>query len=401
MFKDYNKYLSASLKVYLFVLIFIFILKMMGFDYFGIDINNQIVIQIQQILERYKLIEVSYFIVLMIYQYLMTSIIVKDNTKKLKIFNLLTIPSTALLQHAKSIYVNSPVMFICEMVYIFVLCKIYNKETKTKDIIKKLLIILFLQFISYITRGKMDTLYESNYVSNLILNLDYFMMLLIYQNIEMKGGISCQDTVGSSLQKKNHLKNLLKRLQINLHNFNRLKKVEKLTIIIYSILSILWNTFTLIMIFIIAKINGTLIECIFITSAFWITKHTFGKAFHLKSMIQCFIISNATYYVLNRITTPLGISILVPIMLGVGLSYITSKFTKKLYKPLYRGMPKELFDESILKVEDKDSMKYKICYEYYIEKKMAINLSMKYHYSEAGIRKILKVINKKIKELNK
>ena len=118
-------------------------------------------------------------------------------------------------------------------------------------------------------------------------------------------------------------------------------------------------------------------------------------------MFQCFIISNATYYVLNRITTPLGISIIVPIMLGVGLSYITSKFTKKLYKPLYRGMPKELFDESILKVEDKGSIKYNICYEYYIEKKMAINLSMKYHYSEAGIRKILKIINKKIKELNK
>ena len=399
MFKDYNKYLSASLKVYLFVLIIIFILKMMGLDYFGIDISNQKAIHIEQILERYKLTEISYFIVLMIYQYLMASIIVKDNSKKLKIFTILTIPSTALLQHIKSIYVNNPLMFICEMVYIFVLCKIYNKETKAKDIIKKLLIILILQFISYITRGKMDTLYESNYVSNLLLNLDYFIMLLIYQNIEVKGGISCQDTVGSSLQKKNHLKRSLKKLQTNLLNFKKQSKVERLTTIIYFVLSFLWNTFTLVMIFLIAKINGTLIECIFITTAFWITKHTFGKAFHLTSMIQCFIISNATYYVLNRITTPLGISIVVPIMLGVGLSYVTSKFTKKIYKPLYRGMPKDLFEETILKVEDKNSIKYDICYEYYIEKKMAINLSMKYHYSEAGIRKILKIVNKKIKEL--
>lgn len=399
MFKDYNKYLSTSLKVYLFVLIIVFILKMMGLDYFGIDINNQKVIYIEQILAKYKLTEVSYFIVLMIYQYLMTSIIVKDNNKKLKKFTLLTIPSTAILQHIKSIYVNNPFMFICEMIYIFALCKIFNKKTKAKDIVKKLLIILLLQFISYITRGKMDTLYESNYVSNLLLNLDYFIMLLIYQNIEMKGGISCQDTVGSSLQKKNHLKNLLKKLQTNLHNFNKKEKVERLTIIIYLILSFLWNIFTLVIIFLIAKINGTLIECIFITSAFWITKQTFGKAFHLKSMTQCFIVSNITYYVLNRITTPLGISIIAPIMLGVGLSYVTSKLTKKLYKPLYRGMPKDLFDEYILKVEDKGSDKYNICYEYYIEKKMAINLSMKYHYSESGIKKILKIVNKKIKEL--
>ena len=47
------------------------------------------------------------------------------------------------------------------------------------------------------------------------------------------------------------------------------------------------------------------------------------------------------------------------------------------------------------------SLKYNICYEYYIEKKLAVNLYMKYHYSEAGIRKILKMVNKKIKELNK
>lgn len=94
-------------------------------------------------------------------------------------------------------------------------------------------------------------------------------------------------------------------------------------------------------------------------------------------------------------------SIFVPVLLGVGLSYVTSKLVKKIYKPLYRGMPKELFEETILKVEDKNSINYNICYEYYIEKKIAINLSMKYHYSEAGIRKILKVVNKKIKELNK
>ena len=40
MFKDYNKYLSVSLKVYLFVLIIVFILKVVGLDYFGLDINN-------------------------------------------------------------------------------------------------------------------------------------------------------------------------------------------------------------------------------------------------------------------------------------------------------------------------------------------------------------------------
>ena len=46
MFKDYDKYLSISLKVYLFVLVIIIILKIVGLDYFGIDINNPIMIKI-------------------------------------------------------------------------------------------------------------------------------------------------------------------------------------------------------------------------------------------------------------------------------------------------------------------------------------------------------------------
>ena len=146
-------------------------------------------------------------------------------------------------------------------------------------------------------------------------------------------------------------------------------------------------------------LNDTFIECIFIITSFWLSKRAFGKAFHLKSMIQCFIVSNITYYILNRITTPLGISILIPIMLGVGLSYVTSKLVKKTYKPLYRGMTKEMFEETILQIVDKDSLKYKICYDFYINKKSDLSLSMKYNYSVVGIRKIKSRINDKIKEL--
>ncbi|MBQ7094469.1 MAG: hypothetical protein IJN84_08135, partial [Clostridia bacterium] len=100
------------------------------------------------------------------------------------------------------------------------------------------------------------------------------------------------------------------------------------------------------------------------------------------------------------ITTPLGISIVIPIMLGVGLSYVTSKLVKKTYKPLYRGMPRELFEETILKVTDKNSMKYKICYDFYINKKSIISLALKYNYTESGIRKIKDRINDKIKRLD-
>lgn len=53
MFKDYDKYLSTSLKVYIFVLMIIFIMKIVGLDYFGLDINNQIIINITEFLKNH------------------------------------------------------------------------------------------------------------------------------------------------------------------------------------------------------------------------------------------------------------------------------------------------------------------------------------------------------------
>lgn len=185
---------------------------------------------------------------------------------------------------------------------------------------------------------------------------------------------------------------MLKNLQENYSNFKKYNKQDKATIIIYSIFSLTWNIFTLVVVLFMAKLNDTFIECIFIISSFWLSKKVFGKAFHLKSMIGCFILSNATYYVLNRIITPVGISILVPIMLGVGLSYITSKFVRNI-KPLYKGMSEEEFENTILKVVDKDSDKYKICYDFFIKKENAISLGYKYNYTESGIRKITYRIN--------
>ena len=242
----------------------------------------------------------------------------------------------------------------------------------------------------------------NNQVADMILNLDYVLMMLItYKLYFQKGEIICtyQVEVSSFLQKLTNLRKLPKRLQRNWHKFKQLQKVDKITFVIYFALTLLWNIFTVVVVLLVATLNDTFIECIFILTSFWLSKKEFGKAFHLKSMIQCFIVSNITYYILNRITTPLGISILIPIMLGVGLSYVTSKLVKKTYKPLYRGMAKELFEETILKIVDKDSLKYKICYDFYINKKSDLSLSMKYNYSVVGIRKIKSRINDKIKEL--
>ena len=407
MFKDYDKYLSASLKMYIFVLIIVFILKLVGMDCFGLDLNNSTIISINNFCLKWNLDAWVSFINCFITFYIMFSLNVNENSKKVKKLVIFTFPITIAVKYS-GYFVNEFIYFIIQFIYMFILIAIFQKKVNIKMFWRYIKIYLFLsiiQLISTVCRGQDFNYVEYNFIVSTLMSLDYLIMLIIIHKLYFaKGGILChhyqEAEVGFSLPKKMNLKNLLKRLQVNLHKFKELPKQERLAISIYMFLSLLWNTLSLVIILLVANLNHTFIECLFIITSFWLSKHTFGKPFHLRSMIQCFIVSNLTYYVLNRITTPLGISIFVPILLGVGLSYVTSKLVKKTYKPLYRGMPKDLFEETILKVVDKDSLKYKICYGFYINKKSDLALSFEYNYSLAGIRKIKDRINAKIKELN-
>ena len=406
MFKDYNKYLSTSLKVYIFVLVLVFILKLIGMDYFGLDINNPTMLKINNFVWHFKIREIWYIFTLWLYAYIIISIVSRKKGKKQAIIAILITFINAITILTIKYQMNQLLIYIFDFSLLLVGC-ILSSNDNFKQITKRTIICLLIntifQIISIITRKGNIQIKQDDFVTLFILNFDYILLMLIsYKLYFMEGGKKLCGTaeVGLSSLKKIRLKSLLKRLQKDLHKFRSLPKVEKLSISIYIFLSLLWNTFSLAIILLIANLNHTFIECLFILTSFWLSKHAFGKPFHLPNMIYCFIVSNLTYYILNRITTPLGISIFVPILLGVGLSYITSKLVKKTYKPLYRGMPKELFDESILTIVDKDSIKYKICYGFYINKKSDLALSFEYNYSIAGIRKIKNRINDKIKGLN-
>ena len=407
MFKDYDKYLRESLKVYLFLLIIIFILKLVGLDYFGLKLDDPALIKISNYLSNTHWGDLYYCITIYIQGYILICL----STNKRKLYKEALILTIVLYLPQCLLNVFYKIDWIYEiwcLIIMFGFPVFINRKENKKETIKRTILCIILsniyQLISMTTRSMWINQNHNNFLADCLLNIDQLLMLAITYNIYfMKGGkLLCgeEQEAFSSLLKKNHYSTLLKRFQKNYSNFKKLNKQEKATIIIYSILSLFWNTFTLVVILFIGKLNDTFVECVFIITSFWLSKKVFGKPFHLKSMAQCFIVSNITYYILNKITTPSGISILIPIMLGVGLSYITSKLVKKTYKPLYKGMPKEEFENTILKIVDKDSDKYNICYEFFIEKQNAIYLSHKHNYTEAGIRKITSRVNDKIKALN-
>ena len=156
-------------------------------------------------------------------------------------------------------------------------------------------------------------------------------------------------------------------------------------ILLYYLLTLFWNVFTIILIIFIASINNVAITILFILFAFIFNKGKFGKALHLKSAFWCFIISNVSYYFISRLTLPIGTSYLVPILIGVYMSYFTSLIVKYTTKELYRGISEEELKE-ICKLKGVDQYKIEFLTDIYCNKMNYVQLHFKYKYSIDRLR---------------
>lgn len=395
MRKDLDKILSSTLKTYFIILIGIFIVKLFGVDYFGLDTRNEIIAWIDDFINRFHLEMVWYGITLYIYQYIIFSITCVDNSKKMKIYTLCTLPIAIILQIIKSNVNNIPLFSVIDLLWLFMFSMLYIKIIK-RDKIEKynvsnywiycILNIIF-QLISVFIRSININVDNTNFIMSFVGNIDYIILSIITHILFFNiGGKSLWDGVVSSFS---HLLALLKSFPTKLQNFylnNKSKsRFEKISDSIYIPLFILWNIFTLMVVLFIATLNHTFAECIIILCSFWINKRTFGKAFHMPTAFSCFIVSNLTYYVLNRITIPAGISLIISVILGIALCYITSKFVKT--KKLYRGMSLNEYNSNVLDLYDEESVYYQIGKLFYVDRYSEQWIATKLAYSVPSIQK--------------
>ena len=111
----------------------------------------------------------------------------------------------------------------------------------------------------------------------------------------------------------------------------------------------------------------------------------------MKRASDCFIVSNLVYYILVRVCISINISLMVPIILGILLSYGTSLLVKYNEFKLYRGMPEE---DLIMHCKTCNLNKYDtdLMVDYYCKRKTDVQLAMKNHYSVEAIKKQKKKI---------
>jgi len=317
-------------------------------------------------------------------------------------------PLSCGIKIAKTIYNGNPIFVIIDALYLFILSICYillvkrNKFDKNNvsNYLSLVVMINFFQIISAITRN-VPSLSTNDFVISNLLALDYLVLLLMsYKLYFIKGGKNlCGMVLGFSSDLLISLKKLPIKLQQSYQSRKPKETDNELANKIYLVFFWLYNFFTVAIVLFIATLNDTFIECIFILSSFWINKGVFGKPFHLKKASTCFIVSSLSYYILNRLTFEIGISFLVPVILGISLSYITSLFVaRKENIYLYRGMPIDDFYNLITKVTSNQEY-INICKMYYIDKETIVKIAIMFNYSEIRIKQIKKKINDDIREL--
>lgn len=404
MKKDLDKILSSTLKTYFIILIGIVVVKLFGFNYFGLDTSNEIIIMIDNFIKTFHLELVWYAITLYIYQYVIFSITCVDNSKRMRIYTLFTLPIAIIIQIAKT-NINCPYLFtIIDLLWLFMFSILYIKMVKRNKIEKYnvsnywiyCVVNMIFQLLSMFIRN-IEIVNSHGIIISILLNFDYILLSIIsYKLFFDMGGKSLWDWVVSSFS---HLRTLLRTLPTKLQKFylnNKAKsRFDKISDCIYIPLFLLWNVFTLLVILFIATLNHTFVECIIIATSFWINKKTFGKPFHMKTALSCFMVSNLTYYCLNRITIPNGISLIVSVSLGIALCYITSKFVKS--KKLYRGMSIEEYDKFVLPLYSINSTYYEIGKLFYVERYSEQWIANKLSYSIPSIQKKKYELKNKVK----
>ena len=382
------------------------IIKLMGFNFFGLELENQVLNAVSDFLGNNTMFNDLIGLICLYINYFIFYRLCCENSDS-KIYHMFAI-NIALINMIIQMNVlnyggDSTGLFylVLSIATLIIPCWCIDKKFKLKKPFTNLfLILIYQELVTFLSSTAFQEEFQPLY--SFLLNFDFIILLTItyYLHLKMRGSdYKClveEHQNGAFLSSV--LKTSLQRLQENFQSFSNKNRQEKAEVIIYIILSVLWECFTLGMLLLVAILNHTVIECLFILTSFLITKTTFGTPFHFRSAWACFIVSNLTYYMLNRVTLSINISFVVPITLGILLSYVTSKFVKKANRKLYRGIPK---DELLEICKDLTKLEQNILMDFYSNRYNSVALSIKYHYSEKSIYNHKRAALDKLKEQSK
>lgn len=406
MNKNFSKVCIRTILTYFVIISVIVLLKITDIDYFGIKYDNNMINKFAEFVVSHKLENIWYSITLYIYTYMILSVSCKDNSKQMKIYALIVTLVGIPFKFFTNTIQNNYLRYLFEFAFLLIPPIIYNKSFK---ILKQIVLFLIINTIFQVITGfckNVDVKDFNEFITNVMFDIDYIIILILfyYYYFERKEVKDLWEMVAGYLLDLlrgftqlpvlflESLKHLIYGLKKQLNTIKKVlksktrEKIDNIAFLsVYYLLTLFWNVFTIILIIFIARINNVAITMLFVMFAFLFNKGKFGKALHLKSAFWCFVISNISYYFISRLTLPIGTSYLVPILIGVCMSYYTALLVKYMTKEIYKGITESELRE-ICELKHLDKYKTEFLVDFYCNKMNYVQLHFKYKYSPDRLR---------------
>lgn len=283
------------------------------------------------------------FIIMM----LVFTVNLKFSTKRFKLWQifLITLASNAYKYLIFVLNVQFLNVFL-DFIYLFIFVLIW-KGSKLRYILISICTILVQVLLSLIHSYWLNDIVSNHISIYFILNIDLF--IVIY-NMYKGGEVSCgnvhssgESQVGYTPSQDSFLVSLRSHIILWLESSKirrkvtkrekRLKPRDKLDCldIIYVFLYVIWNAFTIFLVYLMARSENKILEMILLCVAFVINKGIFGKPLHLSADI-CFIVSLIVFYMLSKSIPKSSLSILMPVLIGISLALISSTIRELIYE---------------------------------------------------------------------
>lgn len=138
-------------------------------------------------------------------------------------------------------------------------------------------------------------------------------------------------------------KKQIKKLQSNSNS----KLEEKIVEILYVIFFITYNLFELLVVYMIGKYFGAIVEMSLIMLSFLISKALFGIPLHFDNNFKCFAVSFISFYIAIKCTLSAGLSIFTNVIVGILVGAITSYIATYLYREKQKLKKRNLVKELV------------------------------------------------------
>lgn len=179
--KDKTKLLHERALITCVIMLFLcIILKLFGVQWFDLDTSMPILNKIDTILNRYPFsIFIFNFLSCYINMFFIVGITTRKETKEiLKVCNFMSlfIVIGFLVYYATN---NDVMKFVYDTLLLFIACKCLNSDKILYRFVLTCILNVIYQIFSMFIRNLAITVYDDNLVISLLMNLDYYILLLL------------------------------------------------------------------------------------------------------------------------------------------------------------------------------------------------------------------------------